>query len=426
MLSETIEVGAGLPAYARILRHGPALRPFAAATVARLPVSMAPLGLILLIQHVRGAYGIAGLVTGAYALGTAAGSPVWGRCMDRYGQPRVIAPTALVSAGLLVALTLGAVGGAGNPVLLVLAAAAGIAFPPVGPAMRAAWRVVFADPGSQRVGYALDASVVELIFVGGPLLLSLLLVVAPPVVPLLVTAGFLAGGGITYSFTGAARACRAHPRRRGGTERRRRPRLPRPARLAAAAPGVVAVLVVMGLMSVGFGQVDTSLAATARQVLGDPARLGALFAAIAGGSAIGGLWYGAHSWAGHEQRRLPVALGAFTLALVPLPLLMLADRPPLWLLLPLLFLAGLSIAPALIMQQNILDTLAPRHRLNEAQALLTAANTTGAAAGTAVAGFLIDLGGVPWAFTGAVLALAASSAVAVRSQRHWAVSSPGR
>jgi hypothetical protein len=63
------QLGDGMGAYLRLLRHGPAGRPFIAAFVARLPISMAPLGILLLIEHDRGAYAVAGLVTGVYASG---------------------------------------------------------------------------------------------------------------------------------------------------------------------------------------------------------------------------------------------------------------------------------------------------------------------------------------------------------------------
>ena len=72
-------------------------------------------------------------------------------------------------------------------------------------------------------------------------------------------------------------------------------------------------------------------------------------------------------------------------------------------LLPLLFLTGLTIAPTLIMQQQLLDHLAPAHRLNEAQAFLSASNTTGAAVGTAIAGIVIDWSGLTSSFGGAAV-----------------------
>jgi len=409
-----MSTAAGLATYLRILRYGPASRPFAAAVIARLPYAMAPLGLVVLIQDIRGAYGIAGIITGAYALGSAIGSPLWGRCLDKFGQRRVVVPTTVTSAAMLAAVALAAVAGAGDAVLLTLASTAGFAFPPISPAMRVAWRATFVDDATRRAGYALDASAIELVFVGGPLLLSVLLLVAPPVVPLLVTAALLAIGGLGYAASGAAGRCGPSAYGAAGTATR-----PRPAGSAVSAIGVVPVLVVGVGMSVAFGHTDTSLAATASEVLGSPSYVGLLFAAIAGGSTAGGLWYGARRWRGAERRRLPVGLGVFAVALAPVPVLLAAGRPPLWALLALLLIAGLAIGPSLIMQQNLLDILAPAHRVNEAQGLLSAATMSGGAAGIAIAGIVIDAGGVSLAFIGAVLALVAATVVALVSQRSW-------
>jgi predicted MFS family arabinose efflux permease len=85
--------------------------------------------------------------------------------------------------------------------------------------------------------------------------------------------------------------------------------------------------------------------------------------------------------------------------------------------LPVLFLTGLTIAPTLIMQQGLLDHLAPPDRLNEAQAFLSASNTTGAAVGTAIAGIVIDIGGVPWSFGGAALGVLGAAGVALLNRR---------
>ena len=123
--------------------------------------------------------------------------------------------------------------------------------------------------------------------------------------------------------------------------------------------------------------------------------MGILFAAIAGGSTVGGLAFGARSWSFDERRsrtspiRLFLALLAGLLSVGAVSLLI---------LLPVLFLTGLTIAPTLIMQQALLDHLAPAHRLNEAQAFLSASNTTGAAVGTAIAGIVIDMAGLSWSF----------------------------
>ncbi|MFX4273687.1 MFS transporter [Propionibacteriaceae bacterium Y1685] len=406
----------GLRGYGGVLTHGPAIRPFTASLIARLPISMASLGMIMLLEHVRGAYTLAGIVTGVFALCTALFAPVWGRLMDRHGQPKVIIPTALTSALSLTGLSLGAVNGAPEPALLALAALCGLSFPPMSPAMRTAWRVIF-PPGPQRLlGYALDASAVELIFVGGPLLLSLLAAFTPPYVPLLVTAAALAGGALAYSSTSAARTpAPPIPVREADAPRDARA----DARSALTAPGLAALLAVSLTMAVGFGQLDTSIVATAGVVFGSTAQLGILFAAIAGGSTIGGLVYGARSWRGSEQKRMAGTLTAFAVTLLPVPMLLLTDQPPLWLLLPLMFLTGLTIAPTLIMFQNTIDHLAPPHRMTEAQAFLQASQTSGGALGMAIAGISIDHFGAPGGFIGAVVAVAVSALVSMISIRHW-------
>ncbi len=132
------------------------------------------------------------------------GTPLWGRLMDRSGQIPVLVSTALSSAALLISLAVAAVLQAPSALLIVLAAGAGLAYPPVSPAIRAAWRVVFADRAARKVAFALDSTSVELIFVTGPLLLSALLAFTPPVVPLVVTAALMAGGVLAYCRTDAA------------------------------------------------------------------------------------------------------------------------------------------------------------------------------------------------------------------------------
>jgi MFS family permease len=117
-----VQLGTGVPAYVRLLRHGPAARPFAFAALARLTLAMIPLGILILVEHQRQAYTIAGVVSGAYAIGAAVGTPVWGRLMDRCGQVAVLLPTTITSAALLVGLALATVSGAPDQALIAIAA----------------------------------------------------------------------------------------------------------------------------------------------------------------------------------------------------------------------------------------------------------------------------------------------------------------
>ncbi len=80
--------------YYRLLRRQSILVPFAASVVGRLALAMAPLGIVVLIEELRGSYASAGMVSGVFALGTAASAPLWSAVMNRAGQPRIIAGRA--------------------------------------------------------------------------------------------------------------------------------------------------------------------------------------------------------------------------------------------------------------------------------------------------------------------------------------------
>lgn len=410
----------GLSAYLQVLGTGRAARPFAAAVVARLPIAMTPFGAILLVEETRGSYALAGLVAGAYAVGVGVGSPVWGRLVDRHGQARVLAPTVTASAALLAVFALAGAAGAPLPVLVLLVLASGGTAPPFSAAMRITWRAVL--PRERwRAGYALDASSVEAVFVGGPLLLSLLLPLLPPAGPLLVTAVLHAGGGLVYA---TSEPVRRSPRAAAdldgplGVLAGEDP-LPRAARVLTAP--LLAVLVVGLVMAVAFGFTDTSLIATARDVLQDESRLGLLFAAIAGGSVVGGLGYGLLPHSATERRFVPVLLAGFAVGLAVLAVLLGREGgAPTTLLLPVLFATGLCIAPGLILQQALVDALTPEGRRGESQAWLATAGVSGGAGGTAVAGVLVEVGGPSLTLGAGAVAVAASAALAVLAQPAWA------
>ena len=81
--------------------------------------------------------------------------------------------------------------------------------------------------------------------------------------------------------------------------------------------------------------------------------------------------------------------------------------------------AGVFIAPGLIAVTNLVDALAPRSRLSEAQAWVSTSYTGGGAAGTAVAGLLVDRGGPGRGFAGAFVLMLTAGLMALASQRWW-------
>ena len=68
-----------LDSYARVLRRPGALAFSSAALVARLPISMVGLGIVLLVQERTGSYGLAGTVAAVFVLAEAAFAVLHGR-----------------------------------------------------------------------------------------------------------------------------------------------------------------------------------------------------------------------------------------------------------------------------------------------------------------------------------------------------------
>ena len=78
--------------------------------VARLPLAMLSIGLLVHAQRLTGSFAAAGLVTAAYAASFGVGGPWLGRLVDRHGQTSVLLVAAACSAALLCAIALLPVG----------------------------------------------------------------------------------------------------------------------------------------------------------------------------------------------------------------------------------------------------------------------------------------------------------------------------
>ena len=124
---------------------------------------MVPLALVLFARDTGSGYGRAGLLTAAYSLGCCLGGPALSRVMDVRGQRAALVLGGVVSSLALAVLPWVPSGGA-----LVVALVAGLATPPLEPALRTLWPSVL-SPRQVPSAFALDAAAQELIFVLGPL-----------------------------------------------------------------------------------------------------------------------------------------------------------------------------------------------------------------------------------------------------------------
>lgn len=369
-----------LDTYRRILTRPGTARFSATGLVARLPIAMVGLGIVLLVEHATDSYGLAGAVSAAMLVGQAAFAVPQGRLLDRHGQPRVLPVMATVwSAGL--ALMMWAVQ-ADWPVAFayLFAAVSGAGLPAVGSSVRARWAHVLDSDRDVQTAFALEAAVDEAVFMSGPILVTVLATTVHPVVGLaaaLVT-GLL---GTLYLASQRSTAPPPHP--------------PAPTR-ADRAPipwaAIVPLTVVCTALGTLFGAAEVSAVAFSEE---QHARsyVGVLLALWAFGSLLAGIITGAVHWRRGPQVRLRIGALGMAATMVPMPFI-----DSMWVMGGVLFLAGFAISPTLIATMSLAEHALPSSRLTEGMAFLHTGLIGGVAPGAAVAGQVIDAYGASPAY----------------------------
>ncbi|MGH3071168.1 MAG: MFS transporter [Gaiellaceae bacterium] len=363
--------------------------------LARLPTGMIGLALLLLVRENGGSYAAAGAVSGGYFVASAVGAPVAGRLVDRRGQFRILFRRALLFPALLAGVCALALVDAPLALVGVCAAAAGVLTPPVGASLRSLWPRMFADGELRAAAYALEASLQEIIFVVGPLLVAVLTSAASPVLALGVAA---AAGGIGTMLVAVAGPVRAW-----------KPDEDRPAASVLGAlksRGVVTIVALSACLGLGFGATEVGFPAFAEAHGG--AELGSIpLSLFAAGSLVGGLVAGARVTV-TPLRLLRVATVLLVLGLA-LPLLG-WSLPSMAVL---AFFAGLPIAPVVMAAYGLIDAVATRGTAAEAFAWISTAVFIGFSIGMALGGSLIDAVGAKSSFgLGASAVLAGALVVA--------------
>ncbi len=247
---------------------------------------------------------------------------------------------------------------------------------------------MFADAELRAAAYALEASLQEITFIVGPLLVALLTAAVSPVLALGVAAVL---GGVGTMLIAVAEPVRAW-----------RPEEERHASIlgALASRGVLTLIGLSACLGLGFGGTEVGFPAFAEGHGG--AELGSIpLSLFAGGSLVGGLVAGARvTLPPLPMLRISAVVLAFGLAL-----------PLLGWSLPsmsvLAFVAGLAIAPVVMSAYGLVDAVAARGTAAEAFAWITTAVFAGFSVGMALGGTLIDLYGSKASF---VLGTAACSA----------------
>ncbi len=256
-----------------------ALRFSAAGLVGRLPLSMAGLGMLLLVQADTGSYAVGGSVSAVYMVANAIAALPLGRLVDARGQGRVLALGSIIFGTAMVGLVVTVQAGWPLWASYAAAAVAGATLPPIDACVRTRWAHVLDRPDEVETAYAFEAVVDESVFIIGPIVVTLLSTLVDPVAGIAATVVAGLGGSLAFAAQrGTAPPAHPHDHSAGA-------RVPLPWRSLGP---LTVVCVALGLM---FGAAEVITVAFADEH-GNKSVSGVLLALWALGSLLAGVDHG--------------------------------------------------------------------------------------------------------------------------------------
>ncbi|MET9296296.1 MFS transporter [Streptomyces sp. NPDC003077] len=358
--------------YAQLLRTRHAVRLLAGTLVGRLPNAIGPLAVVLFTRSEGGSYVLAGALSAVYGVFNALGQPLLGRAVDLYGQPRVLLPSAVVSALGMVLLV--AVGLDPLPVAYAAMVVAGFFTPPLEGGLRALWPSVLQREDRVHAAYALDAVAQEVLFAVGPLVLTLSVAAWSEGAAVLVVNALGVLGALSVVLSPPSRKWRSAPREAHWLG-------------ALRSSGLLVLIGSFFFVGLALGSIGVAAVAYADEHGGGLVS-SYLLSALGAGALVGGVAYGARQWQGEPERRLRVLMALLALGYAPLAL-----TPGVAGMTALAAFAGVFLAPALACAFVVVDRHAPRGTVTEAFSWLVTAFGVGSAVGMTAVGPAVEAGG---------------------------------
>lgn len=367
--------------------------------LARLPIGMMALSMLLFLRESLGNFQLAGSAVGAYFIAMAISAPIQGRLIDRTGPHVLLRILGIAQPALLFALYLAASSKQSQAIVMITAAAAGFFQAPITVLSRTIWRHRFETDDTRRMAFAVDSVTMELCFTFGPLIVATVIALASPGAAYLTTCAMVFAGFLV--FIGAPTL--KYWKQEGKTERHFLGPL-------TDLHLVLVFLISFGL-TMGFGLLEVGYPALATS-LSLPALAGVMLAINSVGSAVGGAIYGA--W----HPKLPVERQfAIMLALMVPSLAMHYWLNNIVALGVVAFLAGATIAPSIAAQSLLVARMAPPKYATEAFTWSSTFIVSGIGAGMALGGAIAE--GVsaktPFLVAAILLAVMAAAALLVRT-----------
>lgn len=371
----------------------------AAGFFARLPIAMAPIGIVAMLSQTHGEYWLAGAVSATFALTNALISPQISRYVDRLGQTAVVIPTTIVSVAAFMAL-IAAANQHWPAWTLFLSAFLAAAMPSIPALLRARWSELFRNRPELNTAFAFESAADELVYIAGASLSVGLAVALFPEAGMLVSTAFLAFG--TFAFI---------------VQRRTEPKV---RAVEAGAPQGSAIrlrpvqIITAALIFVGatFATAEVSVVAITKE-LGQANAASLVIGVYALGSFVLGLVLGALNPTMALQRQLLIATSVLTLTALPL---VVAGSSVLLLALAV-FASGIAISPTFITAFGLIERRVPESQLTEGVTWVMTGIGIGMALGAFVTGWVVDNFGAQNGFWVSVAAAASAASIIGAGQR---------
>ena len=386
--------GTPTPGLRGLLGQSDVIRLFGSQLVGRLPIGMGDLAIVLLVRERGGSYALAGLLAGLIAIATAISAPLLGILVDRVGPRPVLLGGAALAGAAAISLSI-TVTDRATPVAIASALVFGATEPPLSPCFRALLPTLV---GRERLHalYAFDSTAQELVFITGPLIVVVVAAVSSIEMAVAAMSVLVVGGSLVFASSTAVRAVPRHQRTAGQG--------------AMRSSGLRAISVVVAIAMIGFGAIQVVVPA-ACEVSGSRSQAGYVLTIWALGSLVGGFIYATSKIGGDPRTHLMICLclnaaGTLACLLSPSPYALSAA----------LFCVGLVVAPGFSCAFILVERTSLRGSLTEAFAWVQSAFAAGFAAGTALAGVIVDVGSwrLGFAFASFIVLCAAGASLVLR------------
>jgi MFS family permease len=380
--------------YRQVFAGNTAWRFSTAGFIARLPISMVGIGVLMYVEAERGSYAIAGAVSGSIAIASAIGGPLSSRLIDKLGQHRVLPIQILIITICSIALVLLIPSSVPAPYLFIFSIGSGIAYPSIGALVRSRWTALLVSGPILLTAFSIESIIDELIFIVGPTIASTTSVKIHPAAPQVIAIFLLAGGGLWLaSMRNSEPPINAHQGKRG-----------KPVIFQNGLIYLWAVHIASGIF---FGAIETSIIAFTK-IAGEPIYAGIVIALWSFGSLVGGIVYGGVQFKSPLHKHLIVV----SFLLVPATAAMVFVNS-IFMLALLTIAAGIGVSPLLIASAAITQRRSPVGRTTEAIATMYSGIGLGFAFALAMAGWLIDIRGTDYSFALGALAALVTFAITI-------------